>query len=192
MSRYVLAIIAMTLGVLTTGCMTRHRVGVTAYLSEDVPFPPCNKETRIAVVTESNPDEPLLEKEVKRKIEYLVDQSGYSIGTLDNTEYILSAFFAMDDGSTKTGALPVHHSGGVSRTHVYTSSGRWATGTTYHPGYTTYVPYSYTYFTRYLGVNLYERKRWLASQSADYSDAITWRATTISSGRSSDLRSVID
>lgn len=192
MNRYFLALVVAALTALTTGCMTRYHVGVTSYLSDEVPFPPATKDTKIAVVAESDPDEPLLEKEVKRKIEYLVGQSGFSVGTLDNADYILSAFFAIDGGSTETGTAPVHHSGGVSTTHIYTSSGQWATGTTYHPGYTTYVPYSYTYFTRYLGVNLYERERWLTSQSEDLSDAIAWRGTTISSGSSSDLRSVID
>lgn len=80
----------------------------------------------------------------------------------------------------------------MSITHVYTSTGQWATGTTYHPGSITYIPYSYTYFTRYLVVNLYERGRWLSSKEKDLSDAIAWRATTISQGSSSDLRSVID
>ena len=53
-------------------------------------------------------------------------------------------------------------------------------------------PYSYTSFTRYLGVNLYEKGRWLASEVDDLADAIVWRATTTSAGSSADLRSVVD
>ena len=52
--------------------------------------------------------------------------------------------------------------------------------------------HSYTYFTRFLGVSLYEKGRWLVSEEDDLADAIVWRATTTSAGSSSDLRSVID
>jgi hypothetical protein len=187
-----LFVVFAVLCLLTTGCMTRYDVGVTSYLADDVPFPTASKDTKIAVVTGSYPEEPLLEKEVKRKIEYLVAQRGYGIGSVEEADYILSAFFAIDDGTTKTGTRAVHHSGGTSRTQIYTSSGQWATATTRHPGYTTYQPYSYTYFARYLGINLYERDRWVRSREEDSADAIAWRARTVSSGSSSDLRSAID
>ncbi|MBN1513882.1 MAG: hypothetical protein JXB13_17835 [Phycisphaerae bacterium] len=181
----------------SAGCATgpttpEYRIGVTTYLADDVPFPPAQANARIAVVTGSDPKEPLLEKEVKRKIEYLIAQRGFGIGSVEEADYILSAFFAIDDGTTATGTRPVYHSGGTSYTQLYTSSGQWATGTTQHPGYTTYQPYSYTYFTRYLGINLYERERWGRSKDEDLADAIAWRATTTSSGSGSDLRSIID
>jgi len=85
-----------------------------------------------------------------------------------------------------------YQGGGTSTTYIYTNTGQWATGTTYQPGTTSYVPYSYTYFTRFLGISLYEKQRWLASEQDDLGDAIVWRATTTSAGRSSDLRSVVD
>ncbi len=176
-----------------SGCArTRYHVGVTTYLSHDLPFPPTSSSTKIAVVTASDPQEVLLEAEVKRKIERLVRARGFDTAGVDEADYILSAFFAIDAGNAKTGATPVYQGGGVSTTRIYTSTGQWATGTTYHPGTTSYVPYSYTQFTRFLGISVYEKQRWLASTEEDLSDAIVWRAATTSGGSSSDLRSVID
>ena len=174
-----------------SGC-TRYHIGVTTYLSHDLPFPPASSSTKIAVVTESEPDEPLLEAEVQRKIEVLVRGRGFEIAGLDEADYILSAFFAIDTGNTATGSRAVYQGGGTSTSYVYTNTGQWATVTTQHPGTTSYVPYSYTYFTRFLGVYLYQKERWLASEEDDLADAIVWRATTTSSGSSSDLRSVVD
>lgn len=174
-----------------TGC-TRYRVGVTTYLSHDLPFPPASSSTKFAVVTESDPDEPLLEAEVKRKIEELVRERGFEVAERDDATHILAAFFAIDTGNTATGARPVYQGGGTSTSYVYTNTGQWATATTHHPGTTSYVPYSYTYFTRFLGISVYEKQRWLASTEEDLSDAIVWRATTTSVGSSSDLRGVVD
>jgi len=173
------------------GC-TRYSVGVTSYLADDVPFPAASESTLIAVVTESDPKEPLLEKEVKRKVEYLLEMQGFEVGSVGESDYVLTAFISIDDGTTGTGTRSVYHAGGVSYTHVYTSNGQWATATTQNPGYTTHHPYSFTFFTRYLGLDLYERERWIRSQENEITDAIAWRATSISSGSSSDLRSAID
>ncbi len=178
-----------------SGCArmrTRYNIGVTTYLSHDLSFPPTSSSIKIAVVTSSEPSEVLLEAEVKRKIERLVRGRGFGTADVDGADYILSAFFAIDAGNAKTGATPVYQGGGVSTTRIYTNTGQWATGTTYHPGTTSYVPYSYTQFTRFLGISVYEKQRWLASTEEDLSDAIVWSATTTSAGSSSDLRSVID
>ncbi len=174
-----------------SGC-TKYHIGVTTYLSHDLRFPTADSTTKMAVVTGTDADEPLLEAEVKRKIERLVRGRGFETTNVDEADYVLSAFFAIDTGNNATGARPVYQGGGTSRSYIYTSRGQWATATTHHPGTTSYVPYSYTYFTRFLGVSLYEKGRWLASEEEDLADAIVWRATTTSAGSSSDLRSVVD
>ncbi len=179
-------------GCARTRAQTRYNIGVTTYLSHDLPFPPTSPSIKVAVATATEPHEVLLEAEVKRKIERLVRGRGFEVAGVDEADYILSAFFAIDAGNTKAGATPVYQGGGVSTTRVYTSTGQWATGTTFHPGTTSYVPYSYTQFTRFLGISVYEKQRWVASTKEDLSDAIVWRATTTSGGSSSDLRSVID
>jgi hypothetical protein len=129
------------------GC-TRYQVHVTTYLSPEVEFPASGSDSRIAIVAECEPDEPFLETEVARKIGAFLSLEGYSIGTMENSDFVLFAQFGVDSGQTATGVAPVYQPGGTATTNVYTSNGQWATATTQMPGKTTYVPYSYTYYTR--------------------------------------------
>ncbi len=189
--RYVAVLFVLLLAIVAPGCARQVRVGVTTYLSPQVPFPPPSTATTIAVVVESNTGQPLLNQEVQRKIEYLVRQHGYGIGALDDTDYILSAYFALGPGVTEVGSIPVYHPGGIGETGFYAGRGRWTTGTIWYPGYTTYEPYSFTVYRRYLDVNLYEQERWRRSQGKNLSGAVAWSAAAISPGRSSDLRGII-
>jgi hypothetical protein len=132
-----------------------------------------------------------LEAEVGRKIESILAEKGYSVASALDCDYVLSAFFAIDDGHTAVGARPVFHPGGTATTNVYTSRGDWATATTNLPGTTSYAPYSYTYYTRYLGATLYERASWTSTQGPNPETAV-WSSHVFSSGRSHDLRSVVD
>lgn len=190
-----LSLLLSSIALALSGCTrsdTRYAIRVTTYLSHALPFPTPRADIRIAVVAKTEPSEPLLEVEVTKKIERLVTEHGYSIGTIDDSAYILSAFFAIDDGTTAIGSYPVYRPGGTATTNIYTGSGRWAVATTRLPGSTSYRSYSYTYYTRYIGLTLYERKRWLEAGEKDLAETIAWRATTTSSGSSSDLRQVID
>jgi hypothetical protein len=144
------------------------------------------------VIAKTTPEEPLLEREVGRKIEVLLRQRGYPIKPVGEANHVLFAFFAVDSGSTVSGTYDVYVPGGTAYTNVYTSTGQWATATTWLPGRTEERSYSYTFFTRYLGLTLYDHARFVVSPSEHKGDAVVWRATTTSAGSSSDLRSVID
>ena len=95
--------------------------------------------------------------------------------------------------------MPVYQPGGTSFGHVYTPSGGSANFTVQNPGTITYVPYAYTYFVRFLKMELYEKPeldRCVAAQKdkkeKDFSSALVWSAETVSAGESSDLRWVMD
>jgi len=60
------------------GCAT-YTVRVTTYLSADLPFPSPADAARVRVVAECDPDEPLLEAEVRRKIESLLAERGFEV-----------------------------------------------------------------------------------------------------------------
>ncbi|MBI5866549.1 MAG: hypothetical protein HZB38_18950 [Planctomycetes bacterium] len=144
------------------------------------------------MIAKTTPEEPLLEREVGRKIEVLLRQRGYTIKPVGEANHVLFAYFAIDSGNTVSGTRNVYVPGGTAYTNVYTSTGQWATATTQLPGRTEQRSYSYTFFTRYLGTTLYDHKRFVASTAEKKDDAVVWRATTTSAGGSSDLRSVID
>ena len=173
------------------GCAS-HDIRVTAYLSQDLPFPTAGSETRVGVVTKSSPEEPLLEAEVRRKIEWLLRQRGFEVGPLEESDYLLTAFFAIDSGKTAIEAYPVYEPGRTITSHYRTCRGRWVTRTTFLPGSTTYEPYRYTYFTRHLALTVYERQRWEEAGERDLAEVTVWRARAISRGPSADLRRIID
>jgi len=185
----------MMIGVLfttaLTGC-TRIQMNVTTYLSHDLPFPEPSPETRVAVIAKTEEAEPLLEREVQQKIEVLLRARGYTVTSVPESSHLIFAYFAIDSGTTATGVMPIFTPGGVATSDTYTSTGQWATTTTQLPGHTNYVPYRYTFFTRFLGMHLYQTRRWAVSTQEDRGDAVVWKSTTVSSGSKSDLREVID
>jgi hypothetical protein len=191
-----MAIRALTLtaalGLLVTGCATRFQSRINTYLSHDLPFPSTEQNVRVAVVAEADPDEPLLEREVTRKVEHLLRERGYAVGSLEETDYVLLASFAIDSGNTVSGTYDVSVPGETVRTHYYTRRGWRGTRITRLHWRREQRFYSYTIFTCFLGMTLYDHPRYLAADQEHRDQAIVWQSTTMSSGSSSDLRSVID
>lgn len=183
------SLVVLTLNV--AGC-ARFESRVITYLSDELPFPQSAYTSTVAVIAKTTPEEPLLEREVGRKIEVLLQQRGYAIKPVGEAKHVLFAYFAIDSGNTVRGTYNAYVPGGTAYTNVNTSTGQWATATTHLPGRTEQRSYSYTFFTRYLGMTLYDDARFVAAPSDHKDDAVVWRATTTSAGSSSDLRSVID
>lgn len=169
-----------------------YDVRVTSYLSTDLPFPPSDAASTIAVLAKTTPDAPLLEREVARKSEFLLAQRGFSIRPVGEASHVLLLFFAIDAGRTVTNSFDTYVRGGTAITNLYTGSGQWATATTRLPGRFEPRTYSYTVYSRYLGATLYAHEQFVESLADDKSDAIVWSATAVSAGSSSDVRSIID
>lgn len=184
--------LTLLLGCFAAAGCTRIESRVTAYLSRDLPFPTATETNTVAVIAKTDSQEPLLEREVARKVETLLRQRGYIVKPVGEASHVLFTFFTIDSGNTVSGTRNVYVPGGTAYTNVYTSTGQWATATTRLPGRTEQRSYSYTFFTRYLGMTLYDHNRFIASTAEHKDDAVVWRATTVSAGSSSDLRSIID
>jgi hypothetical protein len=174
-----------------SGC-ARFESRITTYLSTDLPFPGEQERGTVAVIAKTRPEEPLLEREVSRKIEYLLENRGYAVKPVGEAEFVLLAFFAIDSGNTASGTYDVYVPGGTAYTNIYTSTGQSAMATTQLPGHSEQRSYAYTYFVRYLGMTLYDHRRFVSADDQHKNQAIVWRSTTTSAGSSSDLRSVID
>ena len=165
-----------------------------AYLSPELPFPKPGMENTVAVVVGTDSDNALLQAEVAEKIAHLLRERGYWVQPKESARYLVSCWFAMDSGQTYTGVMPVYEPGGYATTHIYGSRGRWRTVTTYLPGYTDYVPYSYTIYCKYLSLTLYDNKLYspAADNTAKHEQSptrgIIWRCTNINPDSSVDLR----
>jgi hypothetical protein len=180
----------------SAGC---HQVEIhfNAYQSSQKAFPAPSPANTVAIVVGSEQDEPLLQEEVGGKIEYLLRENGFRVAPKEDAAYVLSCWFGMDSGKTYTGIMPIYEPGEYVSTRVRSSRGNWKTVTHYLPGYTQYVPYSYTVFCKYLSLTLHENtatpateeeKEPPADQDKLDDTSIIWRCTCVNADESTDLR----
>ena len=162
---------------LSLGCVASHNVGVNGYSStgQTLQIPHASS---ISVVVDSNAPNPILEKEVRMKIEKLLTQKGYSIGT-DKANYYLLFDYGIDSGRTVTDFIPIYHPSAYSeyrfsRVHMH--------------AYTSYVPYSAVVYTRWLTLKLIDGKAYGILQKAEP----LWIGEVTSAGASPDLREIIN
>ncbi len=174
MKLYLLAFAAVCLCV---GCEASYRVEINGYsgAGQSVQIPDA---ASIAVVTDSNAPNPILEKEVAGKIEKLLTENGYRIGQPEADFYLLFDY-GIDAGRTVTDAVPVYH---PMIYDDYPFSGF------YGHGYTTYMPYSEVLHTRWLILKLIEGRAYRASKTAEPA----WIGEITSVGTSSDLRELLN
>lgn len=167
------------------GC-ARYEVGVNAFSATGAPLQ-IPQASSICIVKDANAPNPILQKEIAQKIQKLLNTEGYSIET-DKADYYLCFEYGIGSGRTVTGAMPIHQPGGTATANTYSSYGGSSHSTIQMPGYTTWVPYSRTVYTRWLVLKLMD--------GASYRSGLTtnplWIAEVTSTGRSSDLREIIN
>jgi hypothetical protein len=160
---------------LSTGC-SRIEVRVNGFTSTGTALQ-LPAHTSIAVAEDPNAQNPIFEKEIAGKIQKLLSSKGYSLPSSEKTEYNFTFHYGIDSGRTITGAMPIHHPVGPVTAHPY-----------YGAGYTTYMPYSHTVYTRWLILYLTDAKKFKETRKIEH----VWIGEVISSGSSTDLRSVIN
>ena len=109
----------------------------------------------------------------------------------DESNYLISFQYGIDNGKEKMGSVPIFGQTGVSSSNTYgtvtSNSGGYGTysgATTYTPtfGVTGSSTYSYSEYKRFLNLYIYDKN----------SNKIIYEAKVISSGTSNNLLSVID
>lgn len=159
------------------GCGASYRLEINGYsgAGRSLQIPDA---ASIAVVTDSNAPNPILEKEVATKIEKLLAENGYRVGQKEADFYLLFDY-GIDAGRTVTDAVPIHRPVFYDD---YPFSGF------YWHGYTTYMPYSEVLHTRWLILKLIEGQAHRASRQAEP----VWIGEITSVGTSSDLRELLN
>ncbi|MBN2317276.1 MAG: DUF4136 domain-containing protein [Sedimentisphaerales bacterium] len=162
---------------LSLGCSASYSVAVNGYSAsgESVHIP---QAASIAVVTDSNVPNPILEKEVAVKIEKLLAEQGYKTDA-EKPDFYLTFDYGIDAGRTVTDVIPIHHPGFFYE-YPYESF--------YWYGYTTYMPYSEVIHTRWLMLKLFDGEAYRTSKSAEP----VWIGEIASAGMSSDLREIVN
>ena len=162
---------------LSGGCGISYSVNVNGYSTTGKSLK-ISKAASIAIVTDSNVPNPILEKEVGIKIEKLLAENGYSI-TRENADYYLLFDYGIDSGRTVTDITPIHHPVFYD---PYPFTGF------YPHGYTTYVAQSEIIHTRWLILKLIKGPAYHASKNTEP----LWIGEITSTGTSSDLRELLN
>jgi len=168
-------LLPLPLVLLTLGCSVSHTVGVNGYSStgQALQIP---QKASIRVVTDSNAPNPLLEKEIGKKIQRLLEKRGYGTETVQPSYYLLFKY-GIDSGRPVMDSFPIHH-----------PSGYWADSGIHTPGYVTYVPHWQLVYTRWLILSLADGDIYRTSRTAEP----LWIGEVTSVGSSPDLRETVN
>jgi hypothetical protein len=171
---------------LSTGC-SRIEVRLNGFTptGTTLQLPP---NSSVVVVEDPNALNPIFEKEIASKIQRLLKSKGYNTSSFENANFYLTFQYGIDSGRTTTGTMPIYHSGETITATTYDSGGGSSFTTINTPGYTTYMPYSRTAYTRGLVLSLIDAKKYQETQKIEP----VWISEMVSGGTSSDLRYVIN
>jgi hypothetical protein len=154
---------------LLCGCGSTYNIRTTGFLDKGSSQTQLAKGSSFAVIQNDKAENPILDKEVKKKIEYLLSKNGYRVVTPDKADYMLSYVYAIDGGRTVSvpSAIPSNSKSKVSMNFGDTTS---------------------TEFTRSLILSVYDGDKFRKDKTLQ----VVWYGDTLSMGTSSDLREVMD
>lgn len=162
---------------LFSGCEASYNVGVNGYSAtgraSQIP-----RGSSITVVADSNAPNPILEREIRAKIEKLLTDKGFAVKT-DRADYYLVFNYGIDAGWAVTGAVPVWYSDAY---YGYP----YAYG--HRHGYVAYAPYAEIVYTRWLVLKIIDGETYGASKKVEP----LWIGEVTSVGLESDLRGLLD
>ncbi len=167
------------------GCAS-YTVRVDGFRNPDRPLM-ISPGTTIHVVEDKEAKNPLLDKEVARKLESMLKLKGYAISQFDSPVYYVLHGYGIGHERTVTRTMPVYQPGGTA---TVTKTG--PKGTSYStvqlPGSTTYVPYTTSVSDKWLSLKIIDGK--------DYRDTggttDIWIGEASVTGEGMDLRDMIN
>jgi hypothetical protein len=171
---------------LSLGCSTLQ-VNTTGYLnpSNEKPF---SKNDKYFVFALEKAVNPILELEVKLKIEKLLSEMGYTVvPSLEGAGWIVPFSYGRTGEESSTAIVPLT----TTTTQTYSAYGMDGTYTfgTYTQPSTTYYPVTTTNYGHFLVVSLFNNH---AESKKQQKPVTAWRSESYSQGESSDLRSVFN
>jgi len=171
---------------LLQGCTPSYMVRVDGFLNPERPLI-ITPDTTIQVIDDKEAKNPILDKEVTKKIENMLQLKGYSVSQFDGPVYYVLHGYGIGQGRTVTRTLPVYQPGGTA---IVTKTGR--SGTSYStiqlPGSTTYVPYAASVTDKWLSLKIIDGKDY--RESGKVTDI--WIGEASVTGESMDLRNILN
>jgi hypothetical protein len=175
-----LAIAAM--GCCLSGCAALYNVKVNGYTEAGMARQ-IAPGSSFYVIENKEAKNPLLEKEVKDKINKLLESQGYPLTTFDKADYFLFFGYGLGEPRSVIIGIPDYAGGcGWGMSFVTPGSGCYRLA----PPLVTYVPYT-TLYDRWLLINVVEGPLFRTQKVS----RPVWVGEARSTGASSDLRTVL-
>lgn len=179
------ALLLVTLIIMLTGCAVNIRTTGFLDRSAGVSAPP--KGAAFAVLENEQAVNPILDREIRFKIEKLLLRRGYRIAVEEQALYVLTFSYSLSPG-LRLGTTTSYNRAQIQMVPVPDGKG----GTTYisamTPGTTTAVPTVTEIFTKQLTLKVTESRSLRSGQK----EKVIWIGDTFSVDASSDLRSDMD
>ena len=179
---------AILLVIFLAGCATYYRVRVNGYLDASQPHDPFIRGASFYVLENKDAVNPLLENEVKSKIEALLGSKGYRVSPYDTADFYISFTYSESAGRNVTEIAPMYHPPETAVVERRVSGERRSTSFVTYPGYTTYVPYKVTVYTASLTLQVLDAALLRASKE----EKKIWIGESVTTGQNPDLREQIN
>lgn len=177
------------LGVLIfSGCATYYPVRVNDYLYPTPAAAPIPEGAAFFVLENKNEKNPILEAEIKSKIEVLLRGKGHRISSYEQADFCISFTYSISSGKTISEIRPEYVPGETGVIQTYKPDGITRTSIVTFPGYTAYVPYRVTVFTSALTLNVLEA----GALRNNNVRRIVWIGENSSTSQNPDLRDMIN
>jgi hypothetical protein len=173
------------LGVLLSGCTSvrTYQVQVNGYTESAAPSP--TPGASVFVLEDQKAPNPLLEKEVKAKIDKLLQKHGYFLAPYDRADYFLSFAYGLGTPQTVSVTTP---SWGIGWGFGPGYCGRGISTGIYWPGCGPLYTETQALYDRWLRLTVVEAKYYRDTGKS----RPVWVGETRSTGTSSDLREVLN
>ena len=171
-----ICLIFLTVSLCAAGCTTSYTIHVNGFSELDQPI---KEKASIYVAVDPNSQNPIFDKEIKAKIEMLLESHGYNpVSDVEQAGYRL-AFHVGLDSHRVTGYMPLY------RPYMGFHDRYWGN---YNLGYTRYVPYFETFYDQWLVMKVFDAGRADASEAGK----VVWIGEAVVGTDAADLRQVVN
>ena len=188
MKKYILLVALIVAGVLTSGCGTyRYSIKVNGYTDPAAPAP-LAPGGAIFVIENKDAKNPLLEKEVKEKLNKLLEKRGYRLVPYDQADYFLFFSYGLGGDHSATVVMPDYYpyaGFGFGSAYGHRSGSYFFVAPFF--SFSNY-PESVALYDRWLLLNVVDAKYY--REQGQF--RTVWVGEARSTGTSSDLRTVLN
>jgi hypothetical protein len=174
---------ALAGALLLSGCAAAYSIQMTGYTDPATPAPFAPGDA-FFVIDNQEAKNPLLDREIKAKINALLAKQGYVVAPFEQADYYLFFTYGIGPSATARVAMPDYAWGfslGYGYYHPRSYGFFW-------PGFAAYPGYREPLYDRWLLLNVVEGRHY--RESGQF--RTVWVGETRSTGTSADIREVIN